>query len=146
MSYGKDVLPRYRFDLAKIVVSIDCDFLGTYLSPAEFARDFASRRKPGSDMNRLVAFESLMSLTGMNADDRIRIKTSQQLDVVLGLIHAVSQKTSSSHINGAIKDFVSKYADVRAKIGADEKIWNKLVADLVAHKGQSLIIAGGLTT
>ncbi len=146
LSYGKDVLPRYRFDQAKIVVSIDCDFLGTYLSPAEFARDFSTRRKPGSDMNRLVAFESNMTLTGMNSDDRMRIKPSQQLDVVLGLIHAVSQKTSSSQVNGAVKEFVAKYSDVRTKIGADEKVWNKLVADLVAHKGQSLIIAGGLTT
>ena len=146
LSYGKDVLPRYRFDLAKIIVSIDCDFLGTYLSPAEFGRDFASRRTPGENMNRLVAFESLMSLTGMNADDRIRIKTSQQLDVVLGLIHAVNQKLSSHFVSAPIKEYVAKYANIRTQIGADEKVWNKLVADLVAAKGHSLIIAGGMTT
>lgn len=146
LSYGKDTLPRYRFDLAKLIVTIDCDFLGTYLSPAEFARDFSTRRKPGSDMNRLVAFESLMSLTGMNSDDRIRIKPSQQLDVVLGLIHAVNQKASSHHVTPAIKDFVSKYSDVFKQIGMTAKLWNGLVAELLANRGHSLIIAGGLTT
>ncbi len=145
LSYGKDVLPRYRFDLAKLIVSIDCDFLGTYLSPAEFARDFSTRRKPGEEMNRLVAFESLMSMTGMNADDRIRIKASQQLDVVLGLIHAINQNISSHHITAPIKDFVAKYANVSKEIGVDEKLWKKLILDLVATKGHSLIIAGGLT-
>ena len=146
LSYGKDVLPRYRFNLAKLIVSIDCDFLGTYLSPAEFARDFSTRRQPGEEMNRLVAFESLMSMTGMNADDRIRIKASQQLDVVLGLIHAVNQKISSRHVSAPIKDFVAKYANVSKQIGVEEKIWHKLVADLVTLKGHSLIIAGGLSS
>ncbi len=146
LSYGKDVLPRYRFDLAKMIVSIDCDFFGTYLSPAEFARDFSSRRKPGEEMNRFVAFESLMSLTGMNADDRIRIKPSQQLDVVLGLIHAVNQKLSSRHVSAAIKEFVAKYANISSQIGVNKELWAKLVSDLVAAKGHSLIIAGGLTS
>lgn len=145
-SYGKEVLPRYRLDLAKIIVSIDCDFLGTYLSPAEFTRDFSQSRKPGHEMNRLVAFESVVSLTGMNADDRVRIKPSQQLDVALALVHHLNHKQASKFVTPAIKDFVAKYADVPAKLSIAPELWEKLVQDLLSHKGSSLVISGGISS
>ncbi|MFO4987088.1 hypothetical protein RCK87_25445, partial [Salmonella enterica subsp. enterica serovar 1,4,[5],12:i:-] len=60
-SYGTALVPRYRINQAKMIVSIDADFLGTWLSTSEFTKQFAETRKPGKDMSRLVAFESMMS-------------------------------------------------------------------------------------
>ena len=82
---AQSLVPRYRLDRARLIVAIDCDFLGTWLSPTEFNRMYANGRTAGRDMNQLVVFESLLSLTGTNADWRVRIKPSQQLDLVLAL-------------------------------------------------------------
>src|SRR5690606_17142172 len=93
---GQAVVPRYHFDRAKYIVSIDCDFLRTYLSPVEFARDFSRTRLPETgEMSRFVAFESLTSLTGFNADDRFRIRPSQQTLVAMGLAHEIVSKGRS---------------------------------------------------
>src|SRR6202012_2953230 len=72
-SYGKRAIPSYRFDKADVIVSIDADFLGTWLTPVDFARQYAVNRKvteknPG--MSKHFQFESLLSLTGSNADAR----------------------------------------------------------------------------
>jgi molybdopterin-containing oxidoreductase family iron-sulfur binding subunit len=145
-SYGKAVLPRYRLDKAKIVVSVDADFLGTYLSSAEFEKQWGKARKPGKDMLRLVTFESNMSLTGMNADDRIRIKPSQQLDVVLGLIHEIGVKLAKHPVATKAASFLAGYGDVPTKLGFEPKLWTQLANELWENRGKSLIIAGGLPT
>ena len=44
-SYGKKAIPSYRFDKAKVIVSIGADFLGTWLSPVEFAKQYSVGRK-----------------------------------------------------------------------------------------------------
>jgi molybdopterin-containing oxidoreductase family iron-sulfur binding subunit len=138
-SYGHEVLPRYRFDKAQMIVSVDADFLGTYLSPVEAMVHWAKTREPGSKMARLVVFEGLLSLTGMNADDRIRIKPSQQLDVVMGLLHAVGQ------VSGHSVAAAAAFADVPARLGIDAKLFTQTAQELWKNRGQSLVIAGGLT-
>src|SRR6201996_9277435 len=66
-SYGKRALPSYRFDNAKVVVSLGADFLGTWLSSEEFSRDWSTLRKVSAknpDMSKHYQFESLLSMTG----------------------------------------------------------------------------------
>lgn len=38
-------LPSYKFDAAKVIVSLGADFLGTWLSPVEYAAAYAKGRK-----------------------------------------------------------------------------------------------------
>jgi molybdopterin-containing oxidoreductase family iron-sulfur binding subunit len=147
-SYGKAVLPRYSFDRAKMVVTIDADLFGTFLSSAEFLKQWGKARKPGKEMVRLVSFESNLSLTGLNADDRIRIKPSQQLDVVLGLIHEVGVKIGKHALaqNAKVQSYLSTYADMPARLGVDSKLWAQLANDLWSNRGKSIVVAGGLPT
>jgi len=39
--YGTAVIPSYSFDKAKTIVSFGADFLGTWISPIEFAGQYA---------------------------------------------------------------------------------------------------------
>jgi molybdopterin-containing oxidoreductase family iron-sulfur binding subunit len=71
-THGVRVLPHYRFDKADVIVSFDCDFLGTWISPVEFARAYASKRQPPA-MSWHAQFEGRMSLTGSKADRRVRV-------------------------------------------------------------------------
>lgn len=73
---GKRALPTYKFQNADVIVSFGADFLGDWIGQ-NVSADYASRRKPGKDMSQHIQFESNMSLTGSNADQRHKIKPSE---------------------------------------------------------------------
>jgi len=147
-SYGDDVVPFYRFDKARMIVSIDADFLGTWLTPVAFNKQFSLGRKDIKKMSRMISFDSTYSLTAANADIRIRIKPSQQLDVVMGLLHeiVVKQGRSSYASNGSVKSALSGYENVATKLHMEPALLTKMAADLWDHRGESLVVAGGLQT
>src|SRR6185295_13857183 len=60
-SYGKRALPSYHFENAKVIVSLGADFLGTWLSPVIFAKQYAQNRRIDTEkpaMSRHFQFES----------------------------------------------------------------------------------------
>jgi len=75
-AFGQPVKPVFHFDKAKVILSLDCDFLGGEDDTHSYIRDFARGRKPGRGMSRLYAVESLFTLTGANADHRLRVAAS----------------------------------------------------------------------
>ena len=44
-AFGLAVVPSYHFDKAKVIVSFDADFLGTWISPIEFTKGYSKTRK-----------------------------------------------------------------------------------------------------
>ncbi|MCC6587158.1 MAG: TAT-variant-translocated molybdopterin oxidoreductase [Bryobacterales bacterium] len=95
-THGLRILPRYRFDKADVIVSIGADFLGTWISPVEFARGYASSRDPqGSRYAWHAQVEPLMSLTGTKADLRVVLGPSETAAFVNDLFEAVRTGASS---------------------------------------------------
>ncbi|MEO6040222.1 MAG: 4Fe-4S ferredoxin, partial [Saprospiraceae bacterium] len=43
--FGMRAIANYRFDKADVIASFDADFLGTWISPIEYARQYAANRK-----------------------------------------------------------------------------------------------------
>ncbi len=100
-SFGKASIPTYRFDMADVIVSLGADFLSNWLSPMEHARQYSSTRKLGKDkkaMSKHFQFESMLSLTGSNADERFPIKPSQIGQIALGILNGVGGAGSASSI------------------------------------------------
>lgn len=145
LSYGSAVVPSYRYDMAKMIVSIDADFLGSW-GPAMTANKlFADGRRQIEKMSRLVSFESTYSLTGANADIRFKIKPSQQLDVVMGLIATLLEEGKSSYSsNDTVKAVVAPYKGIAEKLGLSSDAFKKVALDLWKNNGESLVVAGGL--
>ena len=130
-SYGKKGLPSYQFDSAKVIVSLAADFLGTWLSPVEFARQYAKGRKIDEKapvMSKHYQFESIMSMTGANADERFTHRPSEAGAVALSLLNA---------INGT----APIVADAKLKAGI-----TKAAADLKAAAGNALVVSGSNDT
>jgi MoCo/4Fe-4S cofactor protein with predicted Tat translocation signal len=130
-SFGQAVIPSYRFDQAQTIVSIGADFLGTWIAPLEFTRPYAETRKVGATkktMSRHYQFETLMSMTGANADYRGTYKPSQEGLVVAALYNKVASKVGGTAIAGVSATEV-EYLD-------------KAAADLVASRGRSLVVCG----
>jgi len=89
-THGARILPRYRFDKADVIVSIDADFLGSWISPVEFARGYAVSRDPGAARYAWHAqVEPRMSLSGTKADRRVIISPAETTPFVHALAEAV---------------------------------------------------------
>jgi len=127
--FGKDVIPSYAFDKAKVIVGINADFLGTWLSPVEFSGQYAKGRdltNGQKEISKHYQVESLMSLTGTNADKRIVIKPAQELKYVAKLYNEIAKATGNAPVNAPKCD-----KDVSA-----------IAKDLLKNKGKSLVVAG----
>lgn len=134
-SFGIQGLPSYRFDLADTIVSFNADFLGTWISPVEFATQYAANRKINKDiasakMSHHTQVESHMSLTGSNADNRIMVKPSEQGAAILALYNALATKAGKEKLSGP-------------QVSADQtKKIEKLAEKLWATQGSSLVVCG----
>ncbi len=114
LSFGRPVVPRYRFDRARVIVGLEADFLGTWLSPVEFARDYARGRRPDGavPMSRHYQFESGLSLTGSNADRRVAVLPSEIGLVALALAERLAGDGSEDR--GALRSGSAEYRGGRS--------------------------------
>jgi len=121
LAFGQPVETRYDFSKADVIVSLDADFLyAGFPGNVKYIRDFASRRDPDSgNMNRLYVIESTPTTTGAKADHRLPARAS--------MIEAFARVLA---YNGEIS---AEY----------EGFIKSLVADLEAHQGSSVVLAGG---
>ncbi len=78
LAFGQPVETRYDFSKADVIVSLDADFLyAGFPGNVRYIRDFAARRNPDGNMNRLYVIESGMSSTGAKADHRLPVRASE---------------------------------------------------------------------
>jgi len=134
-AFGANVRPVFRYDTANVVVSLDCDFLGSEEDVHNNIRRFSQRRQLEDTQgtpNRLYVVEGLMTLTGFSGDHRLRVPTS-----------AVAQ------VAGALANEVYKQAGLPAlphsgelPAGVDPAWVIECARDLLQNRGQSLVVAG----
>lgn len=126
ISFGIQAIPDYRFEKADLIVSSGADFLGTWLSPLEYTRQFSSRRIPENEMNWLIQLESNLSLTGCNADKRIQIKPSQETAILLNIYRDILKSVENKNIDVPVSPV--EVTEISGK--------------LLSSKGKSLVISG----
>src|SRR5208337_938682 len=120
LAFGEPVETRYDLSKADVIVSLDADFLyAGFPGSARYTRDFAARRNPDANMNRLYVVESTPSSTGMKADHRVPMRAGE-----------IGNLASNIHMG------------LLGMTGGDPKFVPAIVRDLLAHKGSSVVIAG----
>lgn len=146
LSYGQKTTPRYRFDQAQFILSFGADFLGTWLSPVEFAKQFSKTRKPeGGAMARFVAVESALTLTGSNADEYFAVKPGDEASVALALVHELTVSKGQSRDTSLSQLLAGFDADTVGKqTGIQAEALKNLAQDLWENKGKGLILGGGI--
>jgi len=114
-SFGSKMIPDYRFDKANVIVSFGADFLGTWISPIEYARQYAKNRViknvDNASMSKHVQIENGMSLTGSNADNRILVKPSQQGAAIAALCNLLGGSGAGPSLPKEIMDSLRILAD-----------------------------------
>ncbi|MEZ5319206.1 MAG: TAT-variant-translocated molybdopterin oxidoreductase [Vicinamibacterales bacterium] len=121
--------PVYRFDRADVIVSLDADFLGAGAGSVRYAKDFSSRRRittPQAEQNRLYVVEPVPTVTGAKADHRLALKARE----VGAFASALGAAMGVGPASGELPD------EARTR-------WIPAVAaDLQAHRGRSVVVAG----
>ena len=115
-TFGIRALPKYKFDKTNVIVSFGADFLANWGSN-EYSEDYVKARNPKSGkMSKHYQLESNLSLTGSNADKRIKIKPSEQGYLLSNLLEG---------INGG---------------NVDDRL-KKILSDLMSNKGNSIVLS-----
>lgn len=132
--FAQAVIPGYHFDRAQVIVAFEADFLGTWISPVEYAAQYVKGRritdKSKPVMSRHIQVESHMSLTGSNADNRILVKPSEQGAAIVALYNEIAAGTGGSSVSAPQLD-----AKKTAKLKAVAK-------ELLSNRGTSLVVSG----
>ena len=133
-SFGKAVLPSYRFDNASVIVSFGADFLGGWISSVEYSNQYIQTRKlrGTTKMSRHIQFETALSLTGSNADKRVAIKPSEQALAILNLYNQIATLAGSATVSDKA---VPCAKDIKA---AAQELW--------AAKGKALVVSSSNDT
>jgi MoCo/4Fe-4S cofactor protein with predicted Tat translocation signal len=131
---GRYAQPVYDFTRADIVVSLDADFLSAEGGAnLRYARQFASRRRLDAApdrLNRLYVAEATPSVTGLNADHRIPMKTSY----VESFARAIAARLGAGTGAGSA-------GAIGAPEGSQPYV-DAIAQDLAAHRGTSVVVAG----
>lgn len=130
LSFGKSMIPDYDFSKAKVIVSIAADFMNSWLMHNQYVPQYARNRNPQADwMSKHFQFETALSLSGSNADERIAINPSAEGRVALALHNEVARRTG-----GSVASLNSE--------GLPTEAISRAAEALVGARGNSLVIAG----
>jgi MoCo/4Fe-4S cofactor protein with predicted Tat translocation signal len=132
-SFGKAVVPGYRFDKAKVIVSFGADFLSTWISPVEYSKQWVSNRKVTPEkptMSRHIQFETGLSVTGACADVRFPIKPSAEGVLLVSLYNNLAKLAGAAPLSSLPNmELPLNSVEVTAK-----ELWNA--------KGESIVVSG----
>ncbi len=137
LTHGESRLPSYRFDRARVIVSFDADFLGTWLSPVEFTRAWAATRRVDKALAARpwhAQVEARLSLTGANADLRTPLAPSR-VPLALGeLAHALGNR-----LNARERTHLPAPGEPS---GLDPAVLAQMVTRLSENRERSLVVSG----
>jgi molybdopterin-containing oxidoreductase family iron-sulfur binding subunit len=129
LAFGAVLDTRYVFDKARVVVSLDADFLGGMPGSVRYIRDFTSARRvrgESGEMSRLYAVESAAGNTGAKADHRAAVRPAEVEAFARALAAAVG-------VPGAPASTVPV---------AGQRMLEAAAQDLLASKGASIVVPG----
>ncbi|MGD8922475.1 MAG: 4Fe-4S dicluster domain-containing protein, partial [Candidatus Zixiibacteriota bacterium] len=137
LATGETRQPIYSYDKAKVILSLDSDFLRLEIDDIPAARGFADGRRVETqkdDMNRLYVIESTLSVTGTNADHRLPVASHDIGGFALRLLKELRNQGLAvmpgvEFDDGSLPEFDSKWIQALAR-------------DLIRVKGSGLVVAG----
>ena len=139
-AFGEPVRVRYAFDRVQTVLSLGSDFTHSGAGYTENARKFAATRRvhdAGEEMSRLYVAESRPTATGTLADHRFRMAPSRITALGLAVAHEIARATGDGALASAIEG-VGGFD----RGAADLEHAPAIAADMLAHRGRALMLAG----
>ncbi|TWT99862.1 Tetrathionate reductase subunit B precursor [Botrimarina colliarenosi] len=132
LAFGQRVRSNYRLSDAKVIATFDADLLTAMPDSMRAARDYAEKRDPDGEMNRLWSVESFFSPTGAAADHRLPLKSSAIGGYLAQLRDKVKELAAGDHDHG----------DAVEGEPTPEQFLAALADDLVHNQGTSVVVVG----
>ena len=137
--FGQRTLPVYDLTNTQLVVSFQSDFLGDF-NGGGLETSYAAARKPGPDMLRHIQVESNMTLTGANADTRVRLKPSAVNKVLVEVYNGLNGGSVSKEAGEIVKELQAK--GNKAVVFADGSKSAHVLSHLINQKLGSTAFTG----
>jgi MoCo/4Fe-4S cofactor protein with predicted Tat translocation signal len=144
-AFGRPVAVRYDLSRADVVVTFDSDFLAAGPGSVPYARQFADRRRVraatpdlAQKMNRLYAVETTPTPTGSIADHRLPLPPAE----LEALLLALAREVGAAALGVAAAAPAAPPTSASNGGGKTQAFLQALAADLLAHPGASLVVAG----
>ncbi len=136
IAFGQAVAVQADYSQAKVILSLDSDFLGTETGNVRANREFAQGRRlangSADPMSRLYVVEPTFTITGMNADHRLRLPAQ---DVERYLLALASELTTKHAIDVGVGG--------KAEAAGIPARWLAVVAkELAGARAKSILVAG----
>ena len=129
VAFGEMVEAHYRFDKARVIVSLDSDFMFSHPFRLAYTRQFTDGRRLAAgrkEMNRLYAAESTPSITGSMADHRLPLASGEIAELARAIAAQIEGRAGAASLSG----------EARTR-------WISAVAgDLKKNRGSGIVIAG----
>ena len=133
LAFGEDAHAVHHFERAKIILSLDADFLLNAPGSVRYARDFMARRRVRAAdaragraaMNRLYVVESTTTITGAAADHRLPLQPQN--------VELFARELAAR---------LRVLADASQPSGVSDHWISALVSDLQSQRGASLVVVG----
>ena len=129
LAFGSVHRAHYHFEKAKVIITLDCDFLGIHPAAMVNSRRFAEGRDVDHEhMNRMYCVETQFTQTGGSSDHRMSLPTSKIASFAAALKDAISSASAEGHLDESLP--------------YREKLLAAMAQDLVKYKGKGIILAG----
>ena len=140
LAFGMALRSNPNFARARVILSLDSDFLSAHPAAVHFAGEFVKRRDPDGEMNRLYAVESAYTQTGAMADHRYPVAAGQIEDFAIALVARLLGRMGGAlpAAYHAMKDVLAGASDAHF----DESFLDALVEDL-RHAGSGALVMVG---
>ncbi|MCA2977467.1 MAG: TAT-variant-translocated molybdopterin oxidoreductase [Myxococcaceae bacterium] len=138
LAFGAGARVHYDLKDTKVIFGLDSDFLAAGPDHLKLARQFGTSRAVHTrddvaKMKRLYVAESVFSITGTNADHRLRVASSQGVEVMKALAKALVANGVDAGLGGfepgPLPEPAAKFVAALAK-------------DLAANKGAATLFVG----
>lgn len=150
--YGTPHVPSFKLDKAEVIVSFNSDFLGAEGNFPKAIHSY-SKTKNVDDINafsRLYVFEGAFSLTGANADYRLRILPDRIFDFAMAVVNYLTNEKGLNYpvyLKNIVEE--SKNYEIKkltAELSLKEDYINVFLKDLIDKKGKILLLPGDTLT
>ncbi|MBT8282559.1 MAG: TAT-variant-translocated molybdopterin oxidoreductase [Muriicola sp.] len=116
MTFGERALADYHFEKADLIVSFGADILSDWQGGGYDAGYSRGRVPKSGKMSRHIQFESNMSLSGANADQRVPLKPSEQKKALAALYGMLNNSRVSTDLSEGTLAMVNNIAtEIRSK-------------------------------
>ncbi len=147
---GEGARATVHLDNAKVIVAFDADFLGTDVDHVRLTREYAAGRNivdpsTGDDLSRLYAVEPHFTITGAQADHRLRVRAGEVGGILAAvavqvLASANARQSPGEALITALKGLVAKFdlGPEREKFAA--AVAKDLEAARTSRRGSAIIV------